>query len=251
MTFSLMRARQTILLACLIALPAVGMCGDTKIPANIHSVNYSDEEFEFWLEDPLDSKNRGGGESVEPFAASGTMCCYSLPKQWHSGIKVTIHARYSFKKAPGAELTEVPQVQTVEVPPYVDGKVGEIWVVRAGDGDLSIVSSDYQPNHEKWPGKVKGWPVPSVKYKRERFDIFIKIARDNLETDLILNQRMLENPDAQAKAAWDAQKKVMPQSIASFSGPDDITYRAYLVKNYAQSIIDSRMKLQELIDRRP
>lgn len=251
MAFSLISTRRTILLACLGALPVIGICSTDKIPANIHSVNYSDEEFEYRLEDPLDSSNRVNGESVEPYAASGTMCCYSLPKKWHSGIKVTVHATYSFKKTPDSELTEVPQVQTVEVPPYVDGKVGEIWVVRAADGDLSVVSSDYQPNHAKWPGKVKGWPVPSVKYKRQRWDKLIKLAEEDLETDLTLSKRMLENPDAQAIAAWNSQKKIMPENIASFSGPEDIAFRRYIKDIYSESVINSRNKLQKLIDRRP
>lgn len=251
MAFSLISARRTILLACLGTLPVVGICSTDKIPANIHSVNYSDEEFEYNLEDPLDSSNRVNGESVEPYAASGTMCCYSLPKKWHSGIKVTVHATYSFKKTPDSEITEVPQVQTVEVPPYVDGKVGEIWVVRAANGDLSVVSSDYQPNHAKWPGKVKGWPVPSVKYKRQRWDKLIKLAKENLETDLNINKKLIENPDAQAKLTWDLQKEYWPQDINRFHGPDDVQYRQYLINESKNSIKTSRSKLQKLIDSRP
>lgn len=251
MAFSLISARRTILLACLGTLPVVGICSTDKIPANIHSVNYSDEEFEYNLEDPLDSSNRVNGESVEPYVASGTMCCYSLPKKWHSGIKVTVHATYSFKKTPDSEITEVPQVQTVEVPPYVDGKVGEIWVVRAANGDLSVVSSDYQPSHAKWPGKVKGWPVPSVKYKRQRWDILIKLAKENLETDLNINRKLIENPDAQAKLTWDLQKEYWPQDINRFHGPDDVQYRQYLINESKNSIKTSRSKLQKLIDSRP
>jgi hypothetical protein len=61
--------------------------------------------------------------------------------------------------------------QIVEVPPYVDSKVGEIRVVRATDGTLSIVSSDYQPDHEKWPGRINCWPLLALEYRRARSDL--------------------------------------------------------------------------------
>jgi len=64
----------------------------------------------------------------------------------------------------------------------VDGKPGELWVVRQADGSFGVVSSDYQPDHAKWPGAVKGWPVPTLEYKRKSFDVYINVA----EGDVIL-----------------------------------------------------------------
>jgi hypothetical protein len=36
---------------------------------------------------------------------------------------------------------------------------GELWVLRGADGSMSVVSSDFQPDHPNWPGRVKDWPV--------------------------------------------------------------------------------------------
>jgi hypothetical protein len=251
MTFRLSRVQKQLLFVFLIALPPIGLCSENTVPANIRSVNYSGEEFEYWLEDPLNSKNRGSGESVEPYAASGIMCCYSLPKTWRNGLKVTIHSTYSFKKNPNSELSEVSSTQTVEVPPYVDGKVGEIWVVRAPDGALSLVSSDYEPSHPKWPGKMKGWPRPSVEYEQKGWDKQIELAENSIQRATLLIQKLNNNPDAQAKSAWDAKKQIRPESIAKFSGPDDIRFRAFLMEDYQRILDIERKELKALRERRP
>lgn len=73
-------------MASVSGFPATGMCAKDTVPANIHSVNHSAEEFTYWLEDPLDGKDRGDGESVGPYKASGIMCCFSLPRQF-AGIE--------------------------------------------------------------------------------------------------------------------------------------------------------------------
>ena len=251
MIFRLPRVKNQILFAMLIVLPPIALCSENTVPANIRSVNYSGEEFEYWLEDPLNSKNRGSGESVEPYAASGIMCCYSLPKTWRNGLKVTIHSTYSFKKSPTSDLSEVSDTKTVEVPPYVDGKVGEIWVVREPDGVLSLVSSDYQPNHPKWPGKIKGWPRPSVEYERKRWDKLIELAEKSVQRTSLLIQRLNNNPDAQANSAWDAKKEIRPESINKFSGPNDIRFRAFLMEDYQRILDIERNELKALRESRP
>lgn len=207
MTFPLLHARDRLVLTCLFGLPAVGICAQDSVPANIHSVNYSDETFRYWLEDPHDNKNRGDGESVSPYSASGIMCCYLLPRRWRSGVLVKIHATYSGRKTPDGELVEVADTQTVEIPPYVDDKAGEIWVMRAAGGALSIVSSDYQPDDEKWPGKIKGWPVPSVEYRRKRWGLYVREAEANVRVFERLLRDLRENPDSSAESEWKATEK--------------------------------------------
>lgn len=54
----------------------------------------------------------------------------------------------------------------VDVPQYQGGKAGELWVLRRSGGGITVVSSDFQPDHLSWPGSVKGWPVPGVEYQR-------------------------------------------------------------------------------------
>jgi hypothetical protein len=251
MTSRLFPVPELVLMACLSVLPATGMCAKDTVPANIHSVNYSGEEFTYWLEDPLDSKNRGDGESVGPYKASGIMCCYSLPRRWRSGILVKIHATHSFKKTPDAELSEIAETQVVEVPPYVDGKVGEIWVLRAADGALSIVSSDYQPDHEKWPGKIKGWPVPSLEYRRARWDLYIEGAEGNVKLYQDLLLELNETPEIGSQSAWNSYKKNLPEIVRGFTGPKDKKFLEYLHRDYEKSLTASKAELHNLKSKRP
>lgn len=251
MTSKLFSVPELLLMACLSASPATGICAKDTVAANIHSVNYSGEEFTYWLEDPLDGKNRGDGESVGPYKASGIMCCFSLPRQWRSGIQVNIHATHSFKKTPDAALSEIAETQVVEVPPYVDGKVGEIWVLRAADGALSIVSSDYQPDHEKWPGKINGWPVPSLDYRRARWDLYIRGAEGHVKLYQDLLLELNQTREIRTQAAWNFSKKYSPETIRGFSGPEDIKFFEYLRSDYEIKLMDSKMELRNLKEKRP
>lgn len=143
------------LTACtvLTSLPSSSKSG---VSVNIHGVNYTADSFQYVLVDPKDPSNTGGGEHIGPFSAGGIMCCYELPNQWTPGIKVLVQATHWNKKDADGKLQEIRQVHMVEVPPYVGGKPGELWVLRTKEGEIELVSSDFQPNHRDRPGRVKG-----------------------------------------------------------------------------------------------
>jgi hypothetical protein len=231
---------------CSVALPALTGCAKDSVPVSIHGVNYTGQEFSFTIVDPADKKNFGGGESIAPFAAGGTMCCYTLPTKWRAGIKVQINGTHWLPEKPDGSLPEVKETKVVEVPPYVNGKPGELWVLRGADGDLSVISSDFQPDHAKWPGKVKGWPVPSLEYQRERLKLYIKLEQDILDTFENALSQLTKFPDAKAKKVWANAVKRDPESIQPYKGPDDKAYRAYLDKEYREGIVTSREKLKQL-----
>lgn len=115
---------------CAIALPALTACAKNTVPVSVHGVNYAADEFSYVIEDPSDNKNTAGGETIGPFAAGGTMCCYELPTKWHSGIQVKIKATHWLKAKPDGSLPEVSETKIVEVPPYLNGKAGELWILR-------------------------------------------------------------------------------------------------------------------------
>jgi hypothetical protein len=231
---------------CLLALPALMGCAKDSVPVSIHGVNYTRQEFSFTIVDPADKKNFGGREAIAPFSAGGTMCCYSLPTKWRAGIKVQIDGTHWLPEKPDGSLPEVKEKNVVEVPLYVNGKPGELWVLRGADGDLSVISSDFQPDHAKWPGKVKGWPVPSLEYQRERLNLYIKLEQDILDTFENSLSQLTMFPDAKAKKAWANAVKRDPESIQPYKGPDDKAYREYLDKEYREGIATSRKKLQRL-----
>jgi hypothetical protein len=169
----------------------------------------------------------------------------------------------------GENLTEVRENYVVEVPPYADGKVGELWVLRNADGTIGVVSSDYQPDHEKWPGKVKGWPVPSVAYQRERWDLYIEHAEGYVELYKKMPDELAKTPDTRAADAWsfkaeDAAKykeglrtdlndhaKANRDLLAKFSGPSDPRFREYLKQVYESSLKDAELEVKKLTDSRP
>jgi hypothetical protein len=242
---------QQILFYCAIGFAPVIAIASDLISTNVHSVNYSGYEFTSWVEDPLNARNRGGGESVSPYSAGGIMCCYSLPERWHSGIQVTIHATHSFQTSPEAKLSEISETHTVEVPPYVDGKVGELWIIREGDGTYSVVSSDFQPNHEKWPGKVKGWPVPSLEYRRVKWDLLINLEEKYVKVYLDLLKNLDEDPQASARKAWTVQSKYQSETLKIYSGPDDERYLKFLKNDYQNGLSRSMKSLDGLRAHRP
>jgi hypothetical protein len=163
-----------VLIACLLSMSFMTACAKvTTTSVNMHGVNYTSDVFSYSVEDPADKNNHGGGELIDPYAAGGTTCCYELPKKWRSGIKLQINTTRWLPKKPDGNMPEIHEKHVLEVPPYVDGKPGELLIMRNANGTVGVISSDYQPDHAKWPGKVKGWPAPSLEYQRERWDLYI------------------------------------------------------------------------------
>jgi hypothetical protein len=236
---------------CAVTLPALTGCAKDSVPVSIHGVNYTGKEFSFTIVHPADKKNFGGGESIAPFAAGGTMCCYTLPTKWRAGIKVQINGTHWLPEKPDGSLPEVKETKIVEVPPYLNGKPGELWVLRGADGDLSVISSDVQPDHAKWPGKVKGWPVPSLEYKRERWDLYIKLEQDFLDSYKQSMQELRDSPARHADEVWQATQHRFPETIKQFKGPGDERYREYLLRSYQAGIAVSQEKVKSLKEHRP
>lgn len=241
----------------------------STVSVGIHGVNYSGEEITYSIEDPAKPDNRGGGENLTPYAAGGTLCCYDLPRTWQPGIKVQINlTRYLPRKEDGT-LPEVKETHTVEVPSYANGKPGELWVLRNADGSVSALSTDYQPDHEKWPGLVKGWPVPSLEYQRKRWDLYIEHAEGGVRLHKKLLDELENSPDARANDAWefaakdaaryvegmqnDANRfaKESKELIARYRGPTDPGFREWLRQDYEEGLRRSELQLKELKDARP
>lgn len=234
----------------LVALLLVG-CEKPTVDVNIHGVNYKDDAFSYVVADPARPNSAAGGELIDAFAAGGTTCCFTLPRIWRPGIKVQISTTHWLPKLPDDSLPEVKETHVAEVPRYEDGKPGELWVLRNADGGVSLVSSDFQPDHEKWPGKVKGWPVPSLEYQRERWEFFRKQEEDSVELYVSLIRDLERSPQAELKGAWEFAKEHEPSSLKGFSGPSDPNYAIALKKEYAEGLIRTKKRLQEFMETRP
>ncbi|WP_167541123.1 DUF3304 domain-containing protein [Janthinobacterium agaricidamnosum] len=139
---------------CLLSLStlAFSACSAVKPVSNdlevsVHGVNYTADTFSYVVRNPADKSDKGTGELIDPFAAGGTVCCYQLPKQWKAGIQINIDITKWLQKKENNKLQEVKEQYLVEVPRYVNGTPGELWVMRNPDGSIGAISSNYQPNH--------------------------------------------------------------------------------------------------------
>ena len=219
------------------------------IPVSLHGVNYSDQEFSYSLEDPNDKSNIGGGETIDRYGAGGTMCCYSLPKKWQPGLKVKVDTTHWFTSKPDNTLKDVHESYVVDIPSYA--KPSEIWVLREPDGKSTIVVSDFQPNHPNWPGAIKGWPVPSLPYRRERWDIYIKQEEGNIRSAQKFLDTFKENPNQAAKKSWDFAMEYNQISLNGFAGYDDKKYQEFLRNDYEKWRNESIDKAKHLKGERP
>lgn len=231
-----------------LAMPMLSACGSADIPVSIHAVNYSNQEFVYFLEDSADKSNTGGGEAISRFAAGGTMCCYSLPKEWRPGLKVKVDYDV-YVPNPGGEIPKTSNSRVIELPRYA--KPPELWLVRDVQGEMSIVLSDFQPDHPQWPGKVKGWPVPSLEYRRERWGVYMHYELSGLKLFEKLNQELKDDPAKVANKAWPNDNQYNPDVKGKFSGPTDPNYLNYLKKDYARALTRAHSLVRDLEESKP
>jgi hypothetical protein len=236
----------------MLGTPLLAGCEEpTSVGVNVHGVNYTGDTFSFIVRDPAKPESAAGGELIDPFGAGGITCCVTLPNKWQPGIKLQVHTTHWLPKKPDGSLPEVKEDHVVEVPPYVNGKPGELWVLREADGNVSVISSDVQPDHARWPGKVKGWPVPSQEYRRERWEIYRKHEEGGVRLYESLLADLEKTPETEAKEAWDYAKERDPSSLKEFHGPADPKYRAALKAHYEEGLRESHRRLQTVMEARP
>lgn len=236
--------RSTLPIVMCLMLTACGSVplADTKLPVEIGGVNYSDQPITYALSDPNNPAS-GAGEPVDPFGAGGVMCCFLLPANWQPGIKVRVQIFDTHRKPVRDDI--------VDLPPYVDGKAGRLWAVYYQDGSVDVFSSENGPPHATWPGRVKGWPVPSIEYRRKLWERDLALKRlDVSDTQQLLNQ-LKEYPEKSLKKSWEFDKEHRSKDIELYSGPDDPEYKKYLIKRYEESLISREERLKEWMKRKP
>lgn len=244
------RVRRVLMGALLLSAWVLTGCEKPTVDVNLHGVDYSDREFSYYVVDPANPSNVAG-EHIDPFAAGGTTCCFPLPRKWHPGIKVQIRTTHWLPKRPDGSLPEVNEEHLVEVPRYADGTPGELWVIRGADGAISVISSDFQPDHPKWPGMPKGWPVPSLEYRRERWELFRKHEEEGVELYQSFLKKFKDDPYRESSEAWVYAKENHPDTLKDFTGPNDPRYRAALKKEYDDGLVRSQKQLRDVLEAKP
>ncbi|WP_425253710.1 DUF3304 domain-containing protein [Janthinobacterium sp. NFX145] len=183
-----------------VCLPGVAMA------ASIQALNYSSREVDYIaVENPGNTNSGGGGDSIRPYGQGGSICCFTVPEKWHADLKVVV----VYQLSPDPTFHR----ETVSVPQYPDGKAGDIWLIVYEDGSVGAVVSHYGPSRPEWPGKIKGYPVPTKEYRDERRKQKLKREKASLltvERGLLLRGNSL--PDEKVKEIQEIiefQKKVI------------------------------------------
>ncbi len=170
-----------VLLLC--ACSSLG--GGIKLGPSLTAVNYTDWPFDWVGVATVDEPDKAmAAEGVEAFGASGIMCCVSLPAKWQPGMQLVVQTIDGTRAKNSAEWSKetLPLIlHRVDVPPYKPEDAGTVWVQLLPGGKVKLVVSSYSPNHALWPGEVKGWPVPTVEYRRKIWDRDMKLLTDDLE----------------------------------------------------------------------
>lgn len=245
----MVRSRPT--LASVLGVFLLCGCGKPTVDVNVHGVNYSDNTFTYVVLDPENPNGGAGDGLIDPFAAGGTTCCAKLPRKWRPGIKLQIRTTHYLQQRPAETVVESRKMHAVEVPKYTDGTPGELWVLMNGDGSVNVVSSDLQPDHAQWPGKVKGWPIPSIEYQRERWELYRKHEANGVASYMSALADLEKDPEKKMREAWNVRKEHFPKDITEFTGPDDPMFRKSLQKEYEEGLERSQKLLKNVMDARP
>lgn len=221
------------------------------VSVSIHGVNHSGDTFQFSVIDPRDTSNTGGGELIGPYEAGGIVCCFKLPSKWAPGTTVEIQSKHWLSTGDGKETSGIYTKHMVEVPPYASGQAGELWVLRMADGKIDVVSSDLQPNHPQWPGKIKGWPVASREFMLKRWELYRHSAQDDVDNYRDALSDLQTKAKKDLREVWELHKKYSREEVSGFSGPEDPAYSAYLKKRYVKGLRRSELKLEQILRAKP
>ena len=243
--------RAFVVVVSILGASLLSACEKSTVAVNLHGVNYTDNSFSYVVMDPDNPAAGAGGELIDPFGAGGTMCCAKLPRKWRQGIKLQVRTIQYLQQRPAETVVEAKKLHVVEVPKYIDGKPGELWVLLNADESVSVVSSDFQPDHAQWPGKVKGWPVPSIAYQRERWELFRKHEEGGVRLYLSLLEDLEKDPQKHAEFSWSETKKDYPSDLRKFTGPNDPKYLASLRQEYDEGLERSLKLLKNVMDSKP
>ena len=245
----LLSAFALLLAGCSKATETTDLERKNTVAVNVHGVNYTAEPFRYVLVDPANSLI-GSAEHISPFSGGGITCCFVLPKRWSPGIRVNVRSTHWLPKTDKGDLPEVEKIYTVEVPAYPEG-AGELWVLRTADGAIELVTSNVEPDHPQWPGKVKGWPEPSLAYQRKRWELHRDLAESAVKTFRQSLDELQTQKNVYLQGMWDLQKEHDRFAIEKFSGPGDPAYAEYQEKINMEGLRRSEQDLEQLLREKP
>lgn len=244
-----MHAWATTRLLLLVVAGGISLSSCAKLASHesvaVTAINYTDQELNSYLFRSVDEPTKvAGGPPVGPFEGAGTMCCFSLPARWRPGIKVQL--TYDWWNGSAANRQHI--TKELEVPQYPDGQVGTLWALFYADGSVEVVSSDFAPGHAKWPGREKGWPKPSLAYKRKVWQEEYDQEKGQVEDF----EQMATSPAVKdIEESWAHYKERDPGAIEGMSGPMDPRFVHELKARFAKAAMSAKERMKQLEEARP
>ncbi|WP_158453615.1 DUF3304 domain-containing protein [Pseudogulbenkiania sp. NH8B] len=209
--------------------------------ATLTAVNYTDWPFDWvGVARVAEPDKAMAADRVTAFGASGQMCCVSLPAKWQPGMELVVQTQDGTHAKSAKEWGQehIPIIKhRVAVPRYDSSDVGTVWVQLLPGGKVELVVSRFDPTHAQWPGKVKGWPVPTVEYRRKIWDRDMKEKKMYLETVRREVAEFESYGQDKIKKMWDMDKFHFPENIKGFAGADDPEYRKSKKKELQEDLI--------------
>ncbi|KFF49896.1 hypothetical protein GY26_05500 [Gammaproteobacteria bacterium MFB021] len=237
-------------------------CSDDTASLNITGVDYAGQGIgAYYVVDPTDDKNRGGGESIGPYSAGGIMCCYSVPKKWHEGLSVDVVVSYPLEGETGDEISAslakrraegtLHETIHVEIPKYETPAKGTLWLQFLPDKQANVVVSNLSPDHKDFPGEVKGWPVPSDEYRTKLIDRELRLVKQRLERNRRNLNELEETPEETLNKFWGSFERTRTRDLGQYSDYEDPRFQD-VVEDYLEKYIkDDRKRISDLEEGRP
>lgn len=238
------------------------MGSDDRVSLNVTGVDYAGTGIDVYeVDDPNDPKNKGGGFSITPYSADGVQCCFTVPREWHPGLKVNVLIRYPLEGETTDDRIKTLErrekngtlVDTIpaEIPEYKTPARGTLWVQFMPNKKVKLVVSDLDPSHKGFPGEVKGWPVPSDEYKRKIIDARMQESVERLARSKKLLKAVLAGDKEELKYNWESYKRISPKKMDKFHGYDDPDFKKFFIKSLHWRIRTDEKTIENLKRARP
>jgi hypothetical protein len=201
----------TLLALVLSACSHLGQADELSAP--LTAVNYTDWPFDWVGVTKVETPNQTmAADRVSAFSASGLMCCVILPREWRKGMELIVATRDGTRAETPEEWSKekLPTIQhRVPVPPYTPQDMGTVWVQLLPGGKVVLVVSRYDPDHPSWPGEVKGWPVPTLEFRRQIWDRDMSLLQKSLARFEIAIKKSSNQGAVEYQEAIDSVKRRM------------------------------------------
>ncbi len=218
---------------------AAGAIGSPNDSVAVTAVNYTGKDLNAVLFMDPNSDKVAGGSGADPYGGSGAMCCFALPRKWHAGIKVKV--RYDWWT--GSSANRKYEILTTEIPPYPTEEPGVLWALFYEDGSVEVFASAVDPGHDKWPGKLKHWPIPSREHKLKLWEQTYKE-----EGSLIPYYRELIAgvTDEELLKIWNGRARYSKDANKAFAGPTDPKFKEAIKNEAKDDLAYAQQRLRDL-----